>query len=236
MQRRVVVFIALAVIGLVVALTLAWKFTALGEVARPERVAQVLSGQGSVSSALVLILAFVLGGLVVFPVVVLITATAIVLPPMAALLTSFVGVMLSASLCYGVGASFKNATRRALGRSLERIDSVLSRQGILALTTVRLVPVAPFTVVNVAAGAIGVRFTHYLIATALGLLPGITVLSFFGRGVGEFLKNPSAKGAFLAVGILGAWLALSYGLQRWASTRSTGRAGAREAVDDHAAR
>ena len=38
------------------------------------------------------------------------------------------------------------------------------------MTAVRLVPVAPFVVVNLAAGAIGVRYWHFAVATMLGMV------------------------------------------------------------------
>ena len=41
------------------------------------------------------------------------------------------------------------------------------------MTAVRLVPVAPFTIVNLLAGAGHVRFRDFMIGTAVGMTPGI---------------------------------------------------------------
>ena len=60
----------------------------------------------------------------------------------------------------------------ALGPRLNRIRGRVQRGGVLAITAIRLVPIAPFTIVNMVAGASGISFSHYIIGTALGLLPG----------------------------------------------------------------
>ena len=49
------------------------------------------------------------------------------------------------------------------------------------MTAIRLVPVAPFVVVNLAAGAIRVRYWHFALGTVLGMLPGALVATTPGR-------------------------------------------------------
>ena len=56
----------------------------------------------------------------------------------------------------------------------------MRRRGVLAMTAVRLVPLAPFAVVNVVAGAIRMRLRHFMLGSALGILPGTLVATVFG--------------------------------------------------------
>ncbi len=53
---------------------------------------------------------------------------------------------------------------------INRVRRVLSDRGVLAVAAVRVVPAAPFTVVNLVAGAVGLRFFDYAASTAIGLL------------------------------------------------------------------
>jgi phospholipase D1/2 len=70
-----------------------------------------------------------------------------------------------------------------------------------------------------------VRLSDYMLGSALGLAPGLTMMCLFGRQVRAFWKDPSAWAVFIAAGITLAWIALSLLLQRWIAQRKC--AGAR---------
>ena len=57
------------------------------------------------------------------------------------------------------------------GRKLNDIIHVLRRRGLIAITALRLVPLAPFTVEGVVAGAVGIKLWHFMVGTAIGMLP-----------------------------------------------------------------
>jgi uncharacterized membrane protein YdjX (TVP38/TMEM64 family) len=59
----------------------------------------------------------------------------------------------------------------------------LDRSGLLAVTSLRLIPALPFAVLNYAAGLSGVRFVPYLLGTVLGTLPGTVALVILGDAV-----------------------------------------------------
>ena len=77
-----------------------------------------------------------------------------------------------------------------------------------------MVPVAPFTVVNMVMGAAGVRMRPYLVGTALGLLPGVVVLTLVGDRLRELWRSPDRANIlwFALVAVL--WLGLAFVLQR----------------------
>jgi phospholipase D1/2 len=83
---------------------------------------------------------------------------------------------------------------------------------------IRVIPVAPFSVVNVVAGASHLRFTDYLIGTALGMAPGTLAFSLLGSQLERTLREPSATSIAVAVGI--AVAAASLG---WAANKLLGR-------------
>ncbi len=83
------------------------------------------------------------------------------------------------------GAVLSYAIARLLGRDvvdrfahdhLVRVDAVVRRRGALAALLVRLVPLLPFTVLNYACGVTAMRLRHYVLGTALGVVPGTTTL------------------------------------------------------------
>ena len=68
------------------------------------------------------------------------------------------------------------------------------------MVTVRLVPVAPFSVVNVTAGTFNVRFLDFALGTLIGMAPGIFTLAVLGERLEHAIRNPGIKSfAVLAV-------------------------------------
>jgi phospholipase D1/2 len=57
---------------------------------------------------------------------------------------------------------------------------VLKKNGLLAMTLLRLVPIAPFFVEGIVAGAVRLKLWHLAVGTGLGMLPGTLVATVFG--------------------------------------------------------
>ena len=68
----------------------------------------------------------------------------------------------------------------------------LARRGVLAVIAVRLVPVAPFAIVNMIAGASHIRLRDLLLGTAVGMTPGTVAMMIFMEQIMVALKQPSA--------------------------------------------
>jgi uncharacterized membrane protein YdjX (TVP38/TMEM64 family) len=75
----------------------------------------------------------------------------------------------------------------------------LDRSGLLAVTSLRLIPALPFSVLNYAAGLSGLRFTPYLVGTVLGTAPGTIGLVVLGDAV-----TGRVSPAMLAISVAGA--------------------------------
>jgi uncharacterized membrane protein YdjX (TVP38/TMEM64 family) len=75
------------------------------------------------------------------------------------------------------------------------------------------VPVAPFTVVNLVAGASDIRFRDFLLGTIIGLLPGLIALTLLGYQISELLTEPSALQLAILAGAVAIWIAVSVGIQ-----------------------
>ena len=62
--------------------------------------------------------------------------------------------------------------RRFAGRRVNAVSRRLSQHGLWAMTLLRLLPIAPFSVVNLVAGASEMRLRDFLLGSLLGMLPG----------------------------------------------------------------
>jgi len=204
---------------LVLSLTLAWHFTPLADLLQPSALEAMMSNLATSPLApLYVIGGYLLGGLIAFPLVVLIAATAAAFGPVLGFTYALLGSIASAILTYGIGAWVgRQPLRSVLGPRLNRIRNVVARRGILAIAAIRLVPVAPFTIVNLVAGASSIRFVDYLAGTVLGLLPGLLLMSALGYQIYRFLIAPTAADLVLLAGAALIWVAAVFGAQRLAA-------------------
>jgi uncharacterized membrane protein YdjX (TVP38/TMEM64 family) len=111
---------------------------------------------------------------------------------------------------------------RVTGPKLEELTRKLSSasNSITLVVLIRLMPVAPFTVVNLAMGAGRIRFWHFMLGSFLGLLPGKIVLALFADQTLRFMANPSLPGVLLFVLLAVATIGLVYATTRWLEKRS----------------
>ncbi|HUF86264.1 MAG TPA: VTT domain-containing protein [Thermohalobaculum sp.] len=136
-----------------------------------------------------------------FPVLALIAGTGLL--SVAGLAVATAGSLLGAVTGYAAGAVLgRDALRRLAGRRLDRISRQLARRSILAMTVVRLLPVAPFTLINLAAGAWHIRFRDFAAGTVLGMAPGIVAITLFSGQLGQLMRAPSAANAAILAGLL----------------------------------
>ena len=78
----------------------------------------------------------------------------------------------------------------------------------MPIALVRLLPVAPFTVVNFVAGAAGLDFPRFMIGSLLGLLPGIAFLTVLADTFLGNLKAPNALSVLLVLALGGLIVAI----------------------------
>lgn len=168
-----------------------------------------------------LMAAFVVASLVMVPVTALIAATLLVYGPGEGFVYALAGSLAAAIAGYGVGQALKRTNRLPFrGQRVGRVARWLGEHGLAAVVTVRLVPVSPFSVVNMVAGASAIRLRDFVLGTLLGLAPGIAALAFFTERFQSLWREPTLQSVgSLLVG--GAAIVLGlYGLRRWARRRT----------------
>ncbi len=104
----------------------------------------------------------------------------------------------------------RELVQRVSNATVERLDASFARRGLIAVLGIRMLPVLPFAVVNYVSGLTSVRFSDYLVGTALGILPvsaAYVVLGAYGTKPGSvpFLIALGALVVFLAIGAATGW-------------------------------
>lgn len=213
MLRRAFKFLALA--AAIAAILAMWRYTPLAEWADPERLGPMLEELSANPWHGPLVLgAFLLGSLIMFPVTVLIAATAIAFGPLSGFVWAFLGSMLGAAATFAVGRILdRKSLENLLGPWINKVSGRLKRRGILPIMIIRNIPIAPFTVVNYTLGASTIRFRDYLIGTALGMGPGIAAVTVLGDRIRGVWEEPSALNVSLLGLALALWAGIALGLQ-----------------------
>jgi uncharacterized membrane protein YdjX (TVP38/TMEM64 family) len=114
-----------------------------------------------------------------------------------------------------------DAVRALLGANAARLDLLTGDAGFRALFRLRLIPVIPFNALSLAAALSGIALRPYVAATALGILPGTVVYTYFaGSLVGGVSGASSTARTHLLVAA-----ALLLGLSFLPALRRAGRTG-----------
>ena len=199
------------------ALTALWKYTPLATFLDSNHVTGWARRAGDEWwMPIVVVLAYTPVAFTLFPRPLLTLFAVIAFGPLQGFVYAMLGIELSAWVSFALGKAMnRNTVRRIAGTRLNGILQVLRRRGLLAMTALRLVPIAPFLVEGVVAGAARVKFSDFMIGTALGMLPGTLTSTVFGHQLQVWLQDPSRINywaialVLLALGIA-TWL-----VRRW---------------------
>jgi phospholipase D1/2 len=212
-----------AIALVVIALAAAWRFTPLAGVVTPEAAIAWAKEFGSRPWApFVVMAAYTPACFVMFPRPLITLAAVIAFGPYLGFLYAMAGIVFSAVVTYYVGKRMRRDTvRRLAGPRLDQMVEVLRRYGLLAMTLLRLVPLAPFFVEGLIAGAVRLRLRDLTIGTAIGLLPGTLATTIFG----DQLESAFSGGEFnwwIVGGAVALLVGGSIAVKRWFS-RMAGR-------------
>ena len=159
--------------------------------------------------------AFVAASLVVTPVTAMIALCGLLFDPLAAVLSATAGVLASTAVNHWLGAHFGNAiSARIPGGVAERIRRVADASDMWSLAGLRLIPVAPFSIVNLVAGASGVGLRDFLAGTLIGMGPGIVIICLSVDRARAALQGESVFEPWIVATIAAAGAAV-IGLRAW---------------------
>ena len=203
------------------ALAAAWRWTPMAQWLDMPRLGALIAALRDAPLAPLWVLGlYVAASCLAVPITVLIMTTAMVFGALDALFYALAGSLLAAAVTFRAGQALgRDLIRRIAGPRLARLNHRLEQRGLLAIVIIRLLPIAPFTVVNLAAGAAQIRMRHFLLGTFIGMLPGILAITLFSDRVLAAVRRPS----LLTLGTLGVVIVLivvgTWGARTWLARR-----------------
>lgn len=221
MHRRLLALMLVA--GLLVALALAWRYSPLRDYLNLRELLSIAESLRDLpfTGALVM-LAYVIGSLLMVPVTLMIAATGMVFGVLPGAPYALLGSVLGAVAGYGLGKWLGHeAVVRVTGPRVNRLSRRIARRGVIAVVVVRLLPLAPFGVINLIAGISHIRLRDYVIGTVLGLSPGVLLTTLFAHHLLNAIRSPSEQtlGVLLIVVLLLAGFAIL--VRQWLGRRAT---------------
>jgi uncharacterized membrane protein YdjX (TVP38/TMEM64 family) len=213
-KRRRQIWLGVGILVLLFAAAAVWKWTPLADQIDIRKITGwVFSLRNNPARPLIILGGYIVGSLLLVPVTALILATALVFGPLLGSAYSFAGCFLGAAVTYALGYFLgRDLVQQIIGSKWKRVEQKIGQAGIIAVATIRLLPVAPFTIVNVISGAFRVPLRDYLVGTLLGMAPGIVLINLFAHQLESAARNPGVGSytlliALAAVSVLGTlWL------------------------------
>jgi uncharacterized membrane protein YdjX (TVP38/TMEM64 family) len=144
-----------------------------------------------------------------------------------------IGATIGAAALFLIARSaFGDVLRAKAGPFVARMADGFQENAFSYLLFLRLVPAFPFWAVNLAPALLGMRFLPFVTATAIGIIPGTTIYSAFGSGLGQVFDaggevklsdvfSPPLVAGLIGLGVLSLLPIL---LKRWKAGRQAPRA------------
>ncbi|WP_171815880.1 VTT domain-containing protein [Candidatus Phaeomarinobacter ectocarpi] len=149
------------------------------------------------------ILVIVVLGAFAFPLGPVVVLCGFVMGWQAGLVIGLAGGAASAVIYYLAGRQMKSRVLKGfLSARMRRIVRHLSRRGASGVAALRALPVVPFSLVNLAAGASPVSFGRFALGTAVSAVPMIAALAYLGDQLWVIWQTPSLLTAAQIISVI----------------------------------
>lgn len=212
---------ALYVVGglivVAIALTLVWTHTPLKEYVTRENAAAL----GEVFAEhwwapLVVILAYTPASFIMFPRWIITMTAVLAFGPWKGFVYAMTGVLIAGIATFIPGRLVgRDTVRRVAGQRLRPVTKFMGQRGLIAVTLVRLVPIAPFPVVNLVMGAMRVKLWHFVLGTFIGMLPGMLATTVLSDQQAAALEDPTRVNFWIIAAAILALVTLAFFSQRY---------------------
>lgn len=168
---------------------------------KPEKIKPFIEGAGPWGP--VALIGFVIFGTLTFAIPAIPSAilAGALYGPYLGLLYAYIGLLLSASLAFALGRSFRKPVVKLLGKHAALLSTFQERSVMIVVAITRALPIFSFEVVSYGAALTSISFVRYLIATAIGMLLPLLVFTATGSVLAES-TSPAAMAATAVLMIL----------------------------------
>jgi phospholipase D1/2 len=209
--------VLIAIPAVFFALFLAWRYTPLGEVATSDQVLDWARALGRHKwTAVAVVAIYTPAAFVMFPRPLITLFAVVAFGPWIGFAVSMAGIAGSALATYATGRACSSDTvRRIAGDKLDRASEIVRNKGLAAVFAVSIAPVAPFPVIGMAAGAVRIKLTHYLVGTLAGMLPGTFATTVFAHQLEAAIENPARINYWIVAAVGVVFVLLIWGVKHW---------------------
>jgi uncharacterized membrane protein YdjX (TVP38/TMEM64 family) len=219
-RSRKRLWIAILIACGLVAMAAAWSVTPLARVFDPGVLAACEQQVRDSSLApLIVIPAFVIGGLAAAPATLMIGATVLLFGAWPGVAYAFAGMMINAMVLYAIGRHTARATveewlARRTDSRLAAFNRLLVRRGVFAVTLMRLMPI-PFLLQSVMIGVSRIGVVDYVLGTSIGILPVMALMAGVVTQFDAWLAHPAWTRLLALIGTGFVVVAIGWMLKRW---------------------
>ena len=154
------------------------------------------------------------------PQFVLIAAAVVAFGPWTGFAYSWIGTLVSSLIGFWMGRAFGGRLLKDLaGDGVAKFMKLIGKNGFLASLIVRLVPSAPFIVVNMAAGVTPMKLRDFAAGTAVGIIPKIALTAFAGNSIVQALKGGGQRHIVMLVIAVAVWIVAGLIARNWLKKR-----------------
>ena len=215
-RKRWLIALGAGLLLAAIGLSLAWRYTPLREVITISNVVAFIDDfSGKWWAPLALTLFYTPASVIMFPRPLLTMAAAAVFGPLKGFAIAMAGVLASALVFCLIGRRIQEkAVRRLAGPKVDRLTRLLRKEGFMAVAAVGFVPVAPFSIEMIVAGALRVKLRDLLLGVAVAHLPGTIATTLLGDQVAAFFRGGREVNRFVIVLSVAVFLAMAYFARR----------------------
>jgi len=141
---------------------------------------------------IILILIIIIQGVLsIFPIAILFFAAGILYGATLGSIYSIIGYTIGAIITFYLAKKYgKDLERKWIAKKkTEHFEKILKRRGSMAVFLGRILLIFPADTVSFAAGVVGIKTKKFIIATILGVLPVILLITFLGTRILSHLTN-----------------------------------------------
>jgi uncharacterized membrane protein YdjX (TVP38/TMEM64 family) len=157
------------------------------------------------------VLIYILGAFINAPQWMLHSGVVLVFSPIWGGVIAWVATLISASFDFWLGRRLgARRIRKMSGGLLRKSLYMIRDHGFMASLIVRIVPTGPFVLVNLVAGVTRMRFSSFILGTAIGIIPKIALVVTISEGVNGSVEGKGPMYIAIVTFIALAWLCVIY--------------------------
>jgi len=154
------------------------------------------------------------------PQFVLIAAAVVAFGPWTGFAYSWIGTLVSSLIGFWLGRAFgARLLADFAGEGVRKFMKLIGKNGFTASVIVRLVPSAPFIVVNMAAGVTPMRLRDFAAGTAIGIIPKIALTAFAGNSIVQAMKGGGGRHIVMLALAAALWIGAGWVARKWLKRR-----------------